>query len=65
MQGKGLGWEKEGSSGGGGCGQRERLQMETHAMRGSPLLTLLMILCYACTQDPSITVIRETSPSNW
>jgi hypothetical protein len=41
------------------------IQLETHDMRGSPPLTLLMILCYTCRQEPSITIIRETSPSNW
>ena len=32
-------------------------------MRGSPPLTLLMIFSYTCSQEPSITVIREVSPA--
>jgi hypothetical protein len=39
-------------------------QLELHVTRGSPLLTLLRILCYTCRQEPSITIIRKVSPSN-
>ena len=41
------------------------VQRETHDMRVSPPLTLLMLFCYMCRQKPSITFIREVSPSNW
>ena len=43
-------------------GVAKLVNLETHAIRGSPPLTLLMILCYICRQEPSIIVIRETSP---
>jgi hypothetical protein len=39
-------------------------QLETHAMRGSPLLTLLILLFYICRQEPHITDVKEASPSN-
>jgi hypothetical protein len=34
-------------------------------VRESQLLTPLMILCYACSQEPSITVFWEASSSSW
>ena len=39
-------------------------QLETHPIWESQRLTLLMILCYACRQEPSITVCWETSSSS-
>ena len=32
-------------------------QLEIHSMGRHQSLTLLMILCYACKQEPSITVL--------
>jgi hypothetical protein len=38
-------------------------QLETHPKGKNQFLTLLMIVCYACRQEPSITVLWEASPS--
>ena len=32
-------------------------QLETHPKGKNQFLTLLMIVCYACRQEPSITVL--------
>jgi hypothetical protein len=41
-------------------------QLGTHPILGSQPSTLLMIFCYACKQEPSITVSWETlSGSGW
>jgi hypothetical protein len=40
-------------------------QLETHPMGKHQSLTLLMILCHACRQEPSITALWETPPSSW
>jgi len=37
-----------------GDGQPMTAQLETHSIGKNQSLTLLMILCYACKQDPSI-----------
>ena len=39
-------------------------QLETHPMGESQLLTLLMILCCTCRQEPSTTSLCKVSPSN-
>ena len=39
-------------------------QFETYTMRETTFLIVLMIFCYICRQEPSITVIREALPSN-
>jgi hypothetical protein len=40
-------------------------QLETYIMWESQPLTLLMILCYACRQEPSMTVFWEASSRSW
>jgi hypothetical protein len=40
-------------------------QLETHPMGESQPLMLLMIFCYGCRQEPSISVSWEASSSNW
>jgi hypothetical protein len=41
-------------------------QIETHNMNKNQSLTLLMIPCYACRQEPSIILIWEIPPnSQW
>lgn len=41
------------------------VHVETHAMRGSPLLILLVIFWSTCRKEPRIITIREVSPRNW
>jgi hypothetical protein len=40
-------------------------ELLTHPMRKIQSLTLLMMLCYECRQNHSITVSWEASPSSW
>jgi hypothetical protein len=40
------------------------IQLETHPMDKHQFLTLLMVLCYACRQEHSVTVLWE-APSSW
>lgn len=42
----------------GGVANRRLVCLKIHAIRGSPRLTLVMILCYTCRKEPSITIIR-------
>ena len=32
-------------------------QLEIHPMGRNQILTILMILCYACRQEPNVTVL--------
>jgi hypothetical protein len=50
--------DKDGAEGGwGGMANQCLAQIETYPMGKNQFLTLLMILCYVCRQNPSITVL--------
>ena len=40
-------------------------QLESHPKGNNQSLTLLMILCYGCRQESTITVFWEAPPSSW
>ena len=48
-----------------GNGQPMTGPTRDHPMGKHQSLTLLMILCCACRQEPSITVLWEAPPSSW
>jgi hypothetical protein len=48
-----------------GMTNQQLAQFEFYPMVVSQPLTLLMVLCYACKQEPSITVFWEASSDSW
>jgi hypothetical protein len=46
-----------------GMTKQYQVQLETHPMGKHQSLTLSMILCYACRQDPSMAVLMRLHPA--